>query len=113
MQHCEECGAELPKSALFCGHCGSKATREDEIATNENSTPVEDISKSPSGIVMTVNDSLDTTSDHEENQQQQAPTMLSENGVEAEEQTSYVTSEFENEERGVYHLRGRLQHLML
>ena len=99
MQQCEECGAELPENALFCGQCGSKSKSENETTTHENSTSNNDSSESPSSIEMDLNDSQDTTPASEDEQEQQTPEMLQENGIEAEEQTSYVTSEFENEEQ--------------
>jgi hypothetical protein len=94
MQHCEECGAELPNDALFCGSCGKNTTSEDEIATIEENVPIEDISESPSGIAMALNDSQDTTSGNEAVEKQQTV-----NNAEEEEQTSYVTSKHENEEQ--------------
>jgi hypothetical protein len=99
MQHCEECGAELPNNALFCGSCGSKATSEDEIATIEENVPVEDITESPSGIAMALNDSQDTISEKGEEEKQQTPGLPSVNDAEEEEQTVYVTTEHENEEQ--------------
>ena len=99
MQHCEECGAELPNNALFCGRCGRKTPSEDEIAANVNNTPIEDISMSPPGISMALNDSQDSLSENEKEEQQQMPGLPSEINVEKEEQTSYLTSEHENEEQ--------------
>jgi uncharacterized Zn finger protein (UPF0148 family) len=86
MQHCEECGAELPNNALFCGSCGSKATSEDEIATIEENVPVEDITESPSGIAMALNDSQDTLSEKGEEEKQQTRGLPSVNDAEEEEQ---------------------------
>jgi zinc-ribbon domain len=99
MQYCEECGAELPENALFCGRCGRKTTSDNEITTHENSTLIEDISESPSSMETASNDSQDTTSSSEEEQQQQTPDMPPENDTEAEERTSYVTSEYDSEEQ--------------
>lgn len=99
MQHCKECGAELPNNAVFCGRCGRKTTSEDEIDTNVKDDSIEDISESQSSIEMTLSDSQDTTSDNGEDEQLQIPSLLSENNVEEEEQTSNVTSEYENEEQ--------------
>ena len=99
MQHCEECGAGLPEDALFCGRCGRKTTSEDETTTHEKSTSIEDISESSSSIEMALNDSQDIISGSGEEQQQQTPDMPLENDTEADEQTSDVTSEYENEEQ--------------
>jgi len=99
MQHCKECGAELPTNAVFCGRCGRKTTSEDEIDTNVPSDQIEDISESQSSIEMTLSESQDTTSDNGEDVQLQIPDLPSENNVEEEEQTSYVTAEHENEEQ--------------
>ncbi len=99
MQHCKECGAELPTNAVFCGRCGRKTTSEDEIDTNVNSDPIEDISESQSSIEMTLSDSQDTTSDNGEDEQLQIPGLPSENNIEEQEQASYVTSEHEHEEQ--------------
>ena len=97
MQHCKECGAELPNNAVFCGRCGRKTTSEDEIDTNVSSDPIEDISESQSSFEMTLSDSQDSTSDNGEEEQLQIPSLPSEDNVEEEEQTSYVISEHENE----------------
>ena len=97
MQHCKECGAELPNNAVFCGRCGRKTTSEDEIDTNVSSDPIEHISESQSSIEMTLSDFQDTTSDNGEDEQLQIQALLSEDKVEEEEQTSNVTSEHENE----------------
>ena len=97
MQHCEECGAELPQNALFCGRCGTKAKSEDETTTHENNTSIEDIAESPSSIVMALNDSQETTSGSEEEKQQQTSEMSPGNEEEAEQQTSYAISEFEDD----------------
>jgi len=102
MQHCEECGTELPNNAVFCGRCGRKTTREDEIDANVNSAPIDDISESPSSVAMALNDSQDTTLGNGEEEKQQTPGLPSENNAEEEEQTSYVTSEYENEEQTPY-----------
>lgn len=102
MQHCEECGAELPNNAVFCGRCGRKTTSEDEIASNVNSAPIEDKSESPPGIAMDLNDSQDISSDNGEEEQEQTPDLLSEENAEVEEQTSNVTSEHEDEEQTPY-----------
>jgi hypothetical protein len=99
MQHCEECGAELPGNALFCGSCGRKTASEDEIAANVNTTPTEDISESQSSSAMALNDSQDTTSGNEEEEKHQTPDLPSEDNVDEEEQTSHVTSEHEHEEQ--------------
>jgi len=97
MQHCKECGAELPNNAVFCGRCGRKTTSEDEIDTNVSSDPIEDISESQSSIEMTLSDSQDSTSDNGEDEQLQIPGLPSEDNVGEEEQKSYVISEHENE----------------
>jgi uncharacterized Zn finger protein (UPF0148 family) len=102
MQHCKECGAELPTNAVFCGRCGRKTMIEDEIDTNVNSDPIEDISETQSNIEMNLSDSQDTTSDNGEDEQLQIQGLPSENNVKEEEQTSYVTSEHENEKRTPY-----------
>ena len=102
MQHCKKCGAELPNNAVFCGRCGRKTTSEDEIDTNVKNDSIEDISESQSSIEMTLSDSQDTTSDNGGDEQLQIPSLLSENNVEEEEQTSNVTSEHENEEQTPY-----------
>ena len=47
MQHCEECGAELPTDALFCGYCGRKTTSESEIAINLDDSSTVDLPMSP------------------------------------------------------------------
>ena len=102
MQHCKECGAELPNNAVFCGRCGRKTTSEDEIDTNVKNASIEDISESQSSIEMTLSDSQDTTSDNGEDEQLQIPGVPTEDNVEEEEQTSNVTSEHENEEQTPY-----------
>lgn len=96
MQQCEECGGELPQNALFCGRCGTKAKSEDETTTHEINTSIEDSSESPSGIEKVLNDSQETTSSSEEEKQRQTLEMSPENKEEAEQQTSYATSEFED-----------------
>jgi len=98
MQHCEECGAELPQNALFCGRCGTKAKSEDETTTHENNTSIEDNSESSTSLEMDLNDSQETP-DSSQDEKRQMPGMSPENDTEAEEQTSLVTSEFENEEQ--------------
>ncbi len=97
MQHCIECGAELPNNAVFCGRCGRKTTSEDEIDTRVSSDPIEDISESQSSIEMTLSDSQDSNSNNEEDEQLQIPGLPSENKVEEEEQTPNVISEHEYE----------------
>lgn len=93
MQHCKECGAELPNNAVFCGRCGRKTTSEDEINTNVSTDPIEDISESQSSIEMTLSDSQDSNSNNEEDERLQIPGLPSENKVEEEEQTPNVLSE--------------------
>jgi uncharacterized Zn finger protein (UPF0148 family) len=98
MQHCEECGAELPNNALFCGSCGKNTTSEEEITTIDENAPNEDISESPSKIAMAVNDTQDTTTEKEADEKQQTV-----NNAEEEEQTlDVVTSQHENEEQTPY-----------
>jgi hypothetical protein len=99
MQHCEECGAELPNNAVFCGRCGRKTTSEDEIASNVKSASIEDKSESPSGIAMALNDSQDISTDNGEEEQEQTPDLPSEENAEDEEQTSNVTSDNEDEKQ--------------
>ena len=99
MQHCEECGAELPQNALFCGRCGTKAKSEAETTTHENILSIEDIAESQSSFEMALNDLQDRTSGNEEEQEQQTPDVSPENGNDAEQQTSCAISEFENEEQ--------------
>jgi len=99
MQHCEECGAELPTNALFCRHCGRKTTSDSEIATNVNSAPIENISMSQSDLSMPSNDSEDSTLINGEEEKQQKTELPSENEADEEEQPSYLTSEHENEEQ--------------
>ena len=99
MQRCEECGAELPNNALFCGSCGKHSTIEGEIATNVNGASIEDISISPSGHSIALNDSKDLTTENGEEENQQTPGLPSENNTEEEERTSYLTSEHENKEQ--------------
>ena len=98
MQNCEECGAELPNNALFCGSCGKYTTSEGEIDTNVDGASVEDISMS-SGHSIALNDSKDLTPENREEENQQTPGLPSENNAEEEEQTSYLTSEHESEEQ--------------
>ncbi|HEY6286908.1 MAG TPA: zinc ribbon domain-containing protein, partial [Ktedonobacteraceae bacterium] len=97
MQHCEECGTELPNEALFCGRCGRKTASENELATGFGNAPIEDIPMSPSAISMALNDSQDFASENEE--EEQTPALPSENNAEEEVQTSYLTSENEEEEQ--------------
>jgi hypothetical protein len=99
MQHCEECGAELPSNALFCGHCGRKTTSESEIATNVNSAPIENISMSQSDLSMPSNDSVNSIVVNGEEEKQQMTELPSENDAEEVEQSSNLTSEPENEEQ--------------
>jgi len=99
MQHCEECGAELPTDALFCGYCGRKTTSESEIAINVNSAPIENISLSQSELSMPMNDPEDSILVNEEEEKQQKTELPSKNDVEEVEQPSYLTSEPENEEQ--------------
>ena len=98
MQHCEECGAELPENALFCGLCGRKTTSEDETTTHENITSIEANSESSTSLEMDLNDSHGTP-DSSQDEKRQMPGMPPENDTEAEEQTSLVTSEYESEEQ--------------
>jgi hypothetical protein len=99
MQLCEECGAELPNNALFCGRCGRKSKSEDEIATNVNSAPIENISMSQSDLSMPSNDSENSILINGEEEKQQMTELPSENDAEEVEQPSYLTSEPENEEQ--------------
>jgi len=92
MQHCEECGAELPTDALFCGYCGRKTTSESEIAINLNSAPIENISLSQSELSMPLNDPEDSILVNEEEEKQQKTELPSKNDVEEVEQPSYLTS---------------------
>ncbi len=98
MQHCEECGAELPNNALFCGRCGKKTKSEDEKVTSVDSAPIEDISMPPSDISMALNDSQESTVENGE-EEQQMHGLLPDHRAEEEEQASYPTSEHENEEQ--------------
>src|SRR5260370_7069881 len=97
MQHCKECGAELPNNAVFCGRCGRKTTSEDEIDTNVSSDPIEDISESQSSIEMTLSDSQDSNSNNEEDEQLQIPGLPSETKVEEKHQTPNLIPDHEYE----------------
>lgn len=109
MQHCEECGAELPTNALFCGHCGRKTTSEIEIVTNVNSAPIENISMSQSDLSMPSNDSVNSILVNGEEEKQQMTELPSENDAEEVEQSSNLTSEPENEEQ-IPNLASEKQH---
>ena len=69
MQQCEECGAELPNNALFCGRCGRKTASENELATGFSNAPIEDIPISPSALSMALSDSQDSASENGEEEQ--------------------------------------------
>lgn len=109
MQHCEECGAELPTNALFCGHCGRKTTSESEIATNVDSAPIENISMSQSDLSMPSNDSENSILVNGVEEKQQMTELPSENDAEEVEQPSYLTSGPENEEQ-IPNLASKEQH---
>ena len=100
MQHCEECGTELPNNALFCGRCGRKTASENESATGFSNAPIEDIPLSPTALSMDLNDSQDSESENGE--EEQTPGLPPENKAEEEEQTSYLTSENEEQEQTPY-----------
>jgi hypothetical protein len=99
MQHCEECGAELPTNALFCVHCGRKTTGEHEIATHVNSSPLENVSGSQSAVSMPSNDSEDSTLANREEEKQQKTELPSVNDAEDVEHPSSLKLEPENEEQ--------------
>jgi hypothetical protein len=99
MQNCEECGAELPINALFCGGCGKHTTSEGEIATNVNGASIEDISMSSSGHSIALNDSKDLTLENGEEENQQTIDLPSDNNAEEEEQEEQHSSKHENEEQ--------------
>ena len=97
MQHCEECGTELPNNALFCGRCGRKTASENESATGLSNAPIEDIPLSPTALSMDLNDSQDSESENGE--EEQTPGLPPENKAEEEEQTPFPTSENEKQEQ--------------
>jgi len=97
MLSCEECGAELPDNALFCGHCGRKTASEKVLHTNVNNAPIEDKPISPPAISMALNDSQDSTSENEEEEKLSTPDSPTENNENQEEQSPSLTFEDEKE----------------
>ncbi len=85
MQHCEECGAELPANALFCRRCGRKTANETEETENLSDASIVDVPISPLATSKTADELQDSASENDE-EEQQAPYLASENGEE-EQQT--------------------------
>ncbi len=101
MQLCEECGAELPNDAQFCGHCGRKTKIEDEITKSNDHTSVEDTSIQAPGDSPTLSDLQELASENEKEDQHQETAFPSENSPEEEQHISYLTSEEESEEPSI------------
>jgi hypothetical protein len=114
VQHCEECGAEMPTNALFCGRCGRRTASESEETENISDAPIEDTPLSPlvsSTAFNNFQDSVsengeeeeqhmqDSESGNREEEEQQTQDSESENHEEDERQTPPLTSENEEEEQ--------------
>jgi zinc-ribbon domain len=102
MQHCEECGAELPTTAVFCGHCGRKITSDSKIATNVNSAPIENRSIPQSDLSTPANDSQDSTLVNGEDEKQEKTELPAENDAEDEQSQSTQTATASQEMQSPY-----------
>ena len=93
MQHCENCGSELRANARYCGHCGQKIRNETEVTTISNDAPIEDIPVSPLEDSTAFNNLQDSELENEEEEEQQALDLASENDVVEEEETTHQALE--------------------
>jgi len=98
MQHCEECGAELPANALFCRRCGRKTANETEETENLSDASTVDVPISPLATSKTADELQDSASENDE-EEQQAPYLASENDQEDEQQMPHLISENGEEEQ--------------
>jgi hypothetical protein len=98
MQVCDECGAEIPNEAQFCGSCGSKIKIEDDITRSTDFAPVEDKSLQLSENSTTLQDSQELTPDIEKEEQIHGTTVTAENSGEDEEYVSHLAPGSEGEE---------------
>ena len=98
MQHCEECGAELPANALFCRRCGRKTANETEETENLSDASIVDVPISQLATSKTADELQDSASENDE-EGQQAPYLASENDQEDEQQMPHLISENGEEEQ--------------
>src|SRR6266849_1228458 len=95
MQHCEDCGSELPANARFCGRCGRGTGNEIEETTNLIDTPIEDIPISPLPSSTALGELQDPASDNDKEEEQQTLDPTSEN--DGEQQTQDPASDNDKE----------------
>jgi hypothetical protein len=99
MQHCEDCGTELPIDALFCGKCGWKTASKTEETENLSDALKVDVPISPPAISKTSDELQNSASENGEEEEQQTQDVASENdGEDEEQQTQDVASENDGEE---------------
>lgn len=87
MQHCQECGADLPNDALFCGRCGNRTASENVLTTNTSDATIDDIPMSHPATSMGLNELQDSPSANEQEEGQESPEVLTGDDVEEEPQT--------------------------
>ena len=98
MQLCEECGAELPSGAQFCGRCGRRIRIEDDISRSADFASAEDKSLQPSEVSMALRDSQELAPEYEKEEKHQVIAFPSENSAEDEDPKAHLPSEPESEE---------------
>jgi hypothetical protein len=91
MQHCEECGLELPTDARFCVRCGRSTGSETGETTDLSDTPIEDLSMSPLASSTALGGLRDPVSENDQDEQQPQDPAL-ENDEEEEQQPSISVS---------------------
>ena len=98
MQVCDECGAEIPNEAQFCGSCGRKIKIEGDITRSTDVAPVEDKSLQLSEESTTLQDSQKLTPEIERKELLHGTAFTSENSGEDEEYGSQLASKAEGED---------------